>query len=65
MRLKFAKIHGLGNDFVGLDATHAPLELNRGQLRRIADRSILWEGEGKPVQMTGPAVTVFEGELEI
>ncbi len=41
MRLKFTKMHGLGND------------------------CILWEGVGKPVQMTGPAVTVFEGELEI
>jgi diaminopimelate epimerase len=32
---------------------------------RGGDLSILWEGEGRPVQMTGPAVTVFEGELEI
>jgi diaminopimelate epimerase len=38
MRLKFTKMHGLGNDFVVLDATRAPLELARGQLRRIADR---------------------------
>ena len=38
MRLKFTKMHGLGNDFVVLDATRAPLELNREQLRRIADR---------------------------
>ena len=38
MRLKFTKMHGLGNDFVVLDATRAPLELNRGQLRHIADR---------------------------
>jgi diaminopimelate epimerase len=38
MRLKFTKMHGLGNDFVVLDATHAPLELNRRPLRRIADR---------------------------
>lgn len=27
--------------------------------------SIAWEGEGKPVWLTGPAVTVFEGEIEI
>jgi len=26
---------------------------------------ISWAGEGKPVMMTGPAVTVFEGEIEI
>jgi len=40
MRLKFTKMHGLGNDFVVLDATRAPIELARGQLRRIADRHI-------------------------
>jgi diaminopimelate epimerase len=38
MRLKFTKMHGLGNDFVVLDATRAPLALTRDQLRRIADR---------------------------
>jgi diaminopimelate epimerase len=38
MRLKFTKMHGLGNDFVVFDATHAPLELSREQLRRISDR---------------------------
>ena len=27
--------------------------------------SIAWEGEGTPVMMTGPAVTVFEGEIEV
>lgn len=27
--------------------------------------SITWEGEGQPVWLTGPAVTVFEGEIEI
>lgn len=32
---------------------------------RGGDLGILWEGEGKPVLMTGPAVTVFEGELEL
>ena len=26
--------------------------------------SIAWEGEGRPVRMTGPAVTVFEGEID-
>ncbi len=38
MRLKFTKMHGLGNDFVVLDATRAPLALSRDELRRIADR---------------------------
>jgi len=32
---------------------------------RGGDLSILWEGEGRPVVMTGPAVTVFEGEIEL
>jgi diaminopimelate epimerase len=27
--------------------------------------SIAWDGEGQPVYLTGPAVTVFEGEIEI
>ncbi|MGV7208170.1 diaminopimelate epimerase [Oxalobacteraceae bacterium A2-2] len=27
--------------------------------------SIAWEGEGQPVWLSGPAVTVFEGEIEI
>ena len=29
------------------------------------DLSIAWQGEGRPVFMTGPAETVFEGEIEI
>jgi diaminopimelate epimerase len=29
---------------------------------RGGDLVIAWSGEGRPVQMTGPAVTVFEGE---
>ena len=38
MRLKFTKMHGLGNDFVVLDATARPIRLSAGQLRQIADR---------------------------
>jgi diaminopimelate epimerase len=38
MRLKFTKMHGLGNDFVVLDATAHSLELTAQQLRFIADR---------------------------
>jgi diaminopimelate epimerase len=38
MRLKFTKMQGLGNDFVVLDATRAPIELTHEQARRIADR---------------------------
>lgn len=32
---------------------------------RGGDLGISWAGEGAPVMMTGPAATVFEGEMEI
>jgi diaminopimelate epimerase len=38
MRLKFTKMQGAGNDFVVIDATRAPVDLNREQLRRLGDR---------------------------
>lgn len=38
MRLSFTKMQGAGNDFVVLDATRAPLALNREQLRHLGDR---------------------------
>ena len=38
MRLKFTKMQGAGNDFVVLDATRGPLDLNPDQLRRLGDR---------------------------
>ena len=38
MKLTFTKMHGLGNDFVVLDATRQPLSLSRDQLRLLADR---------------------------
>lgn len=38
MRLKFTKMHGLGNDFVVLDALIRPFDLTQDQLVRIADR---------------------------
>ncbi|MEK6591804.1 MAG: diaminopimelate epimerase [Pseudomonadota bacterium] len=38
MRLKFTKMHGLGNDFVVLDALAQPLALDTRQLRFLADR---------------------------
>ena len=40
MLLKFTKMHGLGNDFVVLEALSRPLALTPNQLRRIADRHI-------------------------
>lgn len=36
--LPFRKMHGLGNDFVVLDARARPLELSESQVRAIADR---------------------------
>jgi diaminopimelate epimerase len=38
MRLRFTKMQGAGNDFVLLDATRAPVDLDPVQLRRLADR---------------------------
>jgi diaminopimelate epimerase len=38
MKLPFTKMHGLGNDFIVLDATAHPIELTREQVRRLADR---------------------------
>jgi diaminopimelate epimerase len=38
MRLKFTKMHGLGNDFVVLDGLARPLSLTPAQLTRLADR---------------------------
>lgn len=38
MRLKFLKMHGLGNDFVVLDGVRQPLALSSEQLRFLADR---------------------------
>lgn len=38
MKLSFTKMHGLGNDFVVIDATRQPVALDRQQIRHIADR---------------------------
>lgn len=36
--LKFTKMHGLGNDFVVLDATRQPIDLTPEQCRHLGDR---------------------------
>ncbi|WP_205340505.1 diaminopimelate epimerase [Denitrificimonas caeni] len=36
--LLFTKMHGLGNDFMVLDATREPILLTAGQIRQLADR---------------------------
>lgn len=38
MQLNFTKMHGLGNDFVVIDAIHQPLALTPTQVRFLADR---------------------------
>ncbi|MCB1957141.1 MAG: diaminopimelate epimerase [Rhodocyclaceae bacterium] len=38
MRLRFTKMHGLGNDFVVIDAIRQPLSLTPAQVRFLADR---------------------------
>ena len=38
MKLKFTKMQGAGNDFVVLDGTCAPVELNCEQIQRLGDR---------------------------
>ena len=43
--------------------------LTRGAPVRVTthggDLRIRWDGAGQPVLMTGPAATVFEGEIDI
>jgi diaminopimelate epimerase len=38
MRIRFTKMQGAGNDFVVLDETRGPLDLNAAQYRFLADR---------------------------
>jgi diaminopimelate epimerase len=38
MALEFTKMHGLGNDFVVIDAINQPVALTAAQVRRLADR---------------------------
>lgn len=36
--IKFTKMHGLGNDFMVIDAINQPVTLSSGQIRTLADR---------------------------
>jgi diaminopimelate epimerase len=38
MEIKFTKMHGLGNDFVVIDAIHQKIQLSTDQIKKIADR---------------------------
>lgn len=38
MKLKFTKMHGIGNDFVVIDAYSQPVSLSQAQIKYLADR---------------------------
>lgn len=38
MKIRFTKMHGLGNDFIVIDAVNQAVELTTEQVRRMADR---------------------------
>jgi len=38
LRLKFTKMHGAGNDFAVVDATHAALQIGPSVIRRLSER---------------------------
>ena len=38
MEIEFTKMHGLGNDFVVIDAINQDIELSEEEVRLIADR---------------------------
>ena len=40
MELKFSKMHGLGNDFVVIDAVNQSVDLTPAQIRHLADRRL-------------------------
>jgi diaminopimelate epimerase len=40
MKLRFTKMHGLGNDFVVFDGVRQRVDLSREQVRRLADRRL-------------------------
>jgi diaminopimelate epimerase len=40
MKIQFTKMHGLGNDFVVIDATHQQIELFAPHVRKLADRHL-------------------------
>jgi diaminopimelate epimerase len=58
MKIEFTKMQGLGNDFVVLDFTDKPCELNKEQLQWIADRHFGVGGDQILIveQATGPGV---------
>ena len=59
MKLRFVKMHGLGNDFVVIDAVHQQVDLDTDQVRALADRH---QGIGcDQLLLVEPAVLEEEG----
>ncbi|MBE0624812.1 MAG: hypothetical protein IH606_08375 [Burkholderiales bacterium] len=66
MKTALTVMQGTGKDFVVLDGIrHDLLDKRLGVSTRAGDLTISREGADNPVWMTGPAATVFDGELEI
>src|SRR5579872_3363870 len=40
MKIKFCKMHGLGNDFIVIDGISQTIELDRATIQRLADRHL-------------------------
>lgn len=40
MKIQFTKMHGLGNDFVVIDATQHPVTLSKAQIQQISNRRL-------------------------
>ncbi|AJC50369.1 diaminopimelate epimerase [Coxiella endosymbiont of Amblyomma americanum] len=40
MKIRFTKMHGLGNDFVVIDATKQPFKMTTSQVQQMADRRL-------------------------
>lgn len=60
MRLEFTKMHGLGNDFIVVDATEKPFSLSAEQIRQLSHRNF---GVGFDQLLVVERPTVAEAEF--
>lgn len=58
---RFTNVHRLGNDFVAFDALCQRVRVNL----RGGNLMVKWPSESQPIRMTGPAVSVLEGEIDL